>query len=177
MLNSKYDCFLTCLPLFQIVFQIPPKPSKWTVQRVLRGLGMENKYLKFKPLLTKGQRNRRRQFALKFKHYRLDQWKKVIFSDEKLFRVKLMKRIKAWVPTNRNVFAARYLIPSVARSAGVMVWGAINGSGALILRRCPPKMDSTGYQSVLQSAKAFINPRCDILSQDNWLLSSFVPQV
>jgi transposase len=41
-----------------------------------------------------------------------------------------------------------------------MVWAAMKSSGAICLRRCPPKMNAASYQGVLASAKSFIKPRC-----------------
>ena len=139
---------------------MPPKPSKWTVHRILRDLGMDSRYLKFKPLLSKVHRRRRHVFSKKkIKAYNIAQWRNVVSSDEKLLRVKVLKRVRVWVPKKANLLAAQYVVSSVACRTRVMVWGAINSSGTLIVRRCPPKIDSVAYQAILKSVKSFRNPR------------------
>ena len=90
----------------------------------------------------------------------VDQWKNVIFSDEKMFRLRLHKQIRCWKPVSANRFDAKFTIPSVGRVDGVMVWAAINGAGKICLIRCPPTINSMGYQQILQDAMPFIKPRC-----------------
>lgn len=53
----------------------------------------------------------------------------------------------------------RYVIPNTVKSQGLMVWAAMDGKGQLKLRRCPPSMNSLGYQAVLGSALHFIKRR------------------
>ena len=42
---------------------------------------------------------------------------------------------------------------------GVMVWAAIDDKGALVFKRCPPKMKAVDYRGVLGSALPFIRRR------------------
>ena len=43
-----------------------------------------------------------------------------------------------------------------------MVWCAIKADGSICLRRCPPRVNAAAYRGILESAKAFIRPRCGI---------------
>ena len=137
--------------------QIPPKPSGRTVQRILNAEGFRCLRSLKKPLLTKVHRRKRLNFAKKFA---AADWKKVIFSDEKIFRVRPGARVRCWVAPNDSKFLPKYLTSSVQKPEGVMVWAAMKSDGAIELRRCPPKMNSTGYQSVLDASLKFIKPRC-----------------
>ena len=136
--------------------QIPPRPSRRTVSRILVESGYRSLRSKKKPLLTRTHRLKRMDFAKKFANY---PWKGVIFSDEKIFRVRPGARVRCWVAPNDSRFLPKYLTSSVQKPEGVMVWAAMKSSGAICLRRCPPKMNAAAYQGILASAKSFIKPR------------------
>ena len=113
----------------------------------------------YKPLLTRLHKSRRYVFARRYGQWTVDQWKRVIFSDEKMFQVRPGGKIRGWMPRSAGRFASHYSIPSVAKPEGLMVWAAINGRGKLIVRRCPPKVNSVEYQRLLASSMTFIKPR------------------
>ena len=138
---------------------MPHRPSVRHVRRLLQGMGFISRKAVFKPLLKKAHKQDRKKFAQKFSRWNVDQWSKVVFSDEKVFRLRLLKRVKCWRPKGTTGFEAKYRVPSVARVDGIMVWCAINGRGDLCLRRCPPVVDSKAYQDILESAKKFLNSR------------------
>lgn len=102
---------------------------------------------------------KRKAFAEKFHHWTAGQWKRVVFSDEKMWRVRPGGKIRCWKPKNASKFEAKYSLPSVAKSQGVMIWAAINGKGKVIIRRCPPKVNSAAYQDILATAMKFIRSR------------------
>lgn len=116
-----------------------------------------------KPFLNWTNRRKRVLWARKFKSRSVQDWKKVIFSDEKLFRLVPGGHIKCWRAANKGKFEAKYLNNVVQRPEALMVWCAINGSGRLILKRCPKKVKAGDYQRILQSALHFIKPRCETL--------------
>lgn len=131
----------------------PPSPPRYPFNRIY---------------VVQLHKQKRKAFASSYKHWTIAQWRRVIFSDEKIFRIRILKRVVCWRPKGSNAFEARYRIPSVSRPEGVMVWGAINGRGSLIIRRCPTNMDSTGYQTILGTALNFVRPRyvCTFLSKN-----------
>lgn len=130
-------------------------------------MGLVNKKVIFKPLLKRIHRKKRYDFAKKFKRWTVNCWRKVVFSDEKVFRVIPGGQVKRWIPKNAKKFDAKYLGPAVSKPQGLMVWAAINGRGQLIVRRCPPKVKAVDYQAILDSALHFIRKRyfmCDVRS-------------
>ena len=137
---------------------MPPKPSRQHVARVLRRLGFRSVTPLRKPLLSKVNRAKRLNFARKMAS---QDWSQVIFSDEKIFRVRPGARVKCWRMASESKFLPKYIMPTVQKAEGLMVWAAMKSSGAISLRRCPPKLNAAGYQDILASAKPFIATRCD----------------
>jgi hypothetical protein len=74
-----------CISPFYL-FKIPKKASiQWT-RTILREMGLVSRAVVFKPLLTKKHRRARREFGQKYRRMNTSFWKKIIFSDEKIFR-------------------------------------------------------------------------------------------
>jgi transposase len=134
-------------------------PHPWTVRRWLRAEGIYSCWAAGKPLLTTAHQEARVKFANE--HMDFD-WSKVVFSDEKIWRIRKGGRVRVWRRKGKR-FAAKYTVPTVAKAEGVMVWCAINSAGELVVRRCPTTVDSQGYQDILESAKKFIRSRCQPL--------------
>ena len=131
--------------------------------RIFSDYGFRSLRSKQKPLLTRLHKRRRLEFAKKYSNA---DWKKVIFFHMKknIVRVCPSARVRCWVAPNDSRFKAKYLTSSVQRPEGVMVWAAMKSDGAICLRKCPPKMNSASYQSVLGSAIGFIKPRCVLIN-------------
>ena len=66
---------------------------------------------------------------------------------------------RCWKLVTASKFVAKYTQPTVQKAESLMVWAAMKSSGAICLRRCPPKVDAAAYQGILESAKSFIRPR------------------
>ena len=135
--------------------QIPPKPSEGSVRNMLRNAGFRCLRPKQKPLLSLENRRKRLKFALAHRGQGF-RWDKVIFSDEKIFRVRPGGRVRVWIPANEDRYVARYVVPIVSHPEGVMVWAAMDASGAISLRRCPVKVNAFEYRKILNSALPFI---------------------
>ena len=138
---------------------MPVKPSAATVQRCLQKMGMHFKKFLLKPLLTKRHRAKRRDFCKKFAKWTEKEWSRVIFTDEKMFRIRLCRKVAGWRPKSASKFEARYQVATIGKAEGLMVWGAINGARQLILRRMPPIIDSIAYQQTFLESKGFLQPR------------------
>ena len=155
----KYGRLKSLYIKFFNIFQVPPRPSRATVSRILARQGFVSRRAVKRPLLTMRHRKLRREFAKKVGRWSADQWKKIIFSDEKIFRVRPGGQIRCWKQKTDKKFVAKYVIPTVQKPEGVMIWAAMNGAGRIVLERCPPKVNSSAYQAILQTHKRFIQPR------------------
>lgn len=158
VLYSEYACSIE-VSLTSCCHQVPTKPNARTVQRALRSMGFANVAAKRKPLLSQKHMLQRRRFASKHMGWSVARWSKVIFSDEKIFRVRPGQAVRCWWRKNESRFVAKYTIATTQQAQGVMVWAAMRGNGSIVLRRCPPKVKAVDYQAILESAKAFIRPR------------------
>lgn len=79
------------------------------MQKVFNKEGLASRWAVYKPLLTKQHKKRRMQFARKFKAWRAAQWQKVVFSDEKIFRVRPGGNVRRWILKDARRFEARCL--------------------------------------------------------------------
>jgi len=125
------------------------KGSIDTVKRVLRNSGLFGRIAAQKPLLNKIQIKNRLQWCKSYSGWRVIDWKNVIFSDEsKIQRYPESKR-HVRRPINKR-YDSKYTMKTVKYGGySVMVWGAIKGDGSRMLIRCPDRLDSVSYQSVL----------------------------
>lgn len=112
-----------------------------------------------KPLLTKKNIAKRMKFAKKYRKWTPTMWQKVIWSDEKLWRVIPHSKVKCWMPKNVKVIESKYTTPTTGNKEGVMVWAAMNFRGEIQIHRCTSHMDAAEYQAILEAHKRFINPR------------------
>lgn len=135
--------------------QLPEKPSTSQARVFLKRAGIYSFVVARKPRLTPRHMKERLVFARAFRNFR---WNRVVFSDEKIWRVTPHSKIRCWRKKGEK-YIAKNVLPSTAISQSVMVWCGINGRGELILKRCPKKVKAVEYQNVLQSALHFIRPR------------------
>ena len=110
-----------------------------------------------KPLLSKVNRKKRLDFAKKFRECN---FKKTIFSDETIFRVRPGGHVRCWRPRGESKFTPKYLVRTVQKPEGLMVWAAMKSDGSICVRHCTNKVNAAEYQQILGSALSFIHPRC-----------------
>jgi hypothetical protein len=101
-------------------------------------------------------KQKRLKFARRFNGF---DFKKTIFSDEKIFRVRPGGHVKCWRLKSESRMLPKYLIRSTQKPEGVMVWAAMKADGSICIRRCPSKVNASAYQGILSSALSFIKPR------------------
>lgn len=103
--------------------------SKSTVHRYMRSsLGVKSRKRPKKPKLSEKNIQDRYQFAKMTKKFTLDDWKNVIFTDESpfpLFWTPNRQVDRIWAKNSEDVTP----IPTVKKSQGIQVWGAMSASG------------------------------------------------
>lgn len=137
-----------------------------------------------KPSLSCKNIKDRLAFAKKYQHWTVEQWRKVIFSDETIVRQfeNLKPRVRR--PPGQR-FNNRYVCPTVKHSPAIMVWGCISaeGRGGLSLIPQGKTVNGSMYLDILkEKLPAFMQLRnCDYFQHDgapchqtkavkNWLL-------
>lgn len=123
--------------------------SLWTVRRELNRCGLLARSAAKKPLLSKVNIKKRLDFCRSYAQFSKEQWRNVIFSDESQFKMFSTRRTIVRRPVGTR-FCNRYVTKTVKYGGvSILVWGAIRGDGSRILLRCPHKLDSLEYQSIL----------------------------
>ncbi|KAG7175342.1 Transposable element Tcb2 transposase-like 1 [Homarus americanus] len=125
-----------------------------TVQHHLqKDLGLPTRRAAKKPLLTEVMKKKRINFCKKYQHWTSDDWKKVMFSDESIFRLvrgasKIVRR-----PKNVSRSSLKYTVKTVKHPDSVMVWGTFSGCegrGGLYFHPKNVTMKGTNYIEVLR---------------------------
>jgi len=128
---------------------IIPKVSVITVRRYLRKSGLFGQVSARKPLLSKWQVKQRLHWCKAYLSYTAADWDRIIFSDECRVSTYHNSRRYVWRPKNSR-YKEKYTCKTVKYGGkSILVWGAIRFDGNRILIKCPPRLDSSEYQQVL----------------------------
>lgn len=148
--------------------------STQTVRNVLKKSGMKACVKKKKPLLTTCQKKLRLEFALKHKEWTVEDWKRVIWSDEsKINRFGSDGRNWIWKERGQPLID-REINETVKFGGGnIMVWGCMGWNGVGRLAEIEGRMDAKQLVEILEdhllpSIEESGIPREDfIFQQDN----------
>lgn len=131
--------------------KITPK----TVGNRLKEVGLNGRVARKKPLLSKKNRKARFYWAKVHRCLTVEDWKKVIFSDESPFTL-FQEGGKIYV--RRRVgeeFMDECLFPTVKHGGGkIQVWGCFSWKGAGPLKRINGIMDGPMYRQILKTHMA-----------------------
>lgn len=137
-----------------IATQLPEdvQPSEWTIRRRLRkDFDLKAYRPARKPLLSTKNIKDRLSFCKAHRSWSVDDWCRVMFSDESQIR-----QFHSYAPTIRRPPGQRcnkrFTLPSVKHSPSVMVWGVISARGPIELWPVPPKttVNAAIYQQILE---------------------------
>ena len=123
-----------------------PEVSCSTISRVLKKKGYARRVAVKVPLLTNAQKEKRLAYALKYAKASLSFWKKVAFSDEKIFEGGAASK-KCLVTRKSSERLSRNCVQlTPKRPVKVHVWGIINKYGMGPLRLVNGNLNSEKYQ-------------------------------
>ena len=147
--TSKRNPFFTAR---QIYDEVPMEKSisLVTVRRILREGHLFGRVSVKKQILNKNHIRKRLAWCKSYMGMLQSQWENVIFSDET--RIELFPARRRYVrrPVGTQ-FQNRYVTKTIRQGGfSILVWGCIKSNGSRILIRCPPRLDSLAYQSVLR---------------------------
>ena len=125
--------------------------SSQTVRRVLKKNSYKAVVKKKKPLLQARHIKRRLAFALKYREWTVEDWKRVIWSDEtKINRFGSDGRQYIWKKQGKGLIE-REVHGTVKFGRGnIMVWGCMGWNGAGELAEIEGRMDADQYVSILE---------------------------
>jgi transposase len=125
--------------------------SAETIRRILKRNGFKSKIKSKKPFLSKKHKRQRLNFAQKYKNWTVEDWKKIIWSDEsKVMLYDSNGRQYCWKKSNESL-DERHIKPTIKFGGGnIMIWGCICSQGIGNLCRINEKMNSELYCQVLE---------------------------
>lgn len=124
--------------------------SAQTVRRTFQRNGLESRVRRKKPLLRKKHRQQRLEFARKYKNWTVEQWSKVVWSDESKFQIFGSDgRLYCW-KRPQEPLRNTHVNPTVKHGGGrIMVWGCFTSEGIGNLCRIDGGLDSELYRRIL----------------------------
>lgn len=126
--------------------------SSKTIQRRLVSAGLDGRRPAQKPFVSAKNRKARLNFAKSHLSWTLEDWRKVIFSDESKFLLFGSDGIKYVRRPKGKRFDPRYQLPTVKYGGGsVMVWGAFRYGHIGPLHLIDGIMDRHIYRDILQN--------------------------
>ena len=130
---------------------IPNPVSSETVRRVLKKNSFKAVVKKKKPLLSARHRRKRLAFALKYREWTVEDWKRVIWSDEtKINRIGSDGKQWVWKQVGEGLIP-REIQGTVKFGGGnIMVWGCMSWEGVGQLAEVEGRMDADQYVAILQ---------------------------
>ena len=125
--------------------------SAKTVARQLKKTGMKAVVKKKRPLLTKRHRKERLDWALAHKDWTVEDWKRIIWSDEtKINRLGSYGKQWAWKKAGEGL--SNRLVEGALKSGGgsVMMWACMTWDGILYACKIDGRMYGDLYVSILE---------------------------
>lgn len=127
--------------------------SRSTVRRALKSSNHRARKVPKKPLLTKRHREARLKFARTHKDWTLNDWKRVVWSDEtKINRFGSDGKQHCWVKdSGSSAFSKNLVRPTVKFGGGsIMIWGCMTYTGLGHMHEVDGKMNSDQYIHILE---------------------------
>lgn len=141
----------TAVAATKILNQELPEPvSARTVRRGLCEVGLEAEKVKKRPALKKTQIKLRKLFAKKYREWTIDDWSRVVFSDEsKVNRISSDGLQYRWV--DRAEISDRAVQGTVKFGGGnIKVWACFSWYGPGYITKIDDTMDAALYKQILQ---------------------------
>ena len=115
-------------------------------------LALPSRKMAKKPVLTEQMKEKRMTFCHQYGHWTVDDWKKVMFSDESHFELNTFRRGLCWRPVGPNRFDVRFTRKTVKHPAKVMAWACFSweGRGALDFLDKGEMMNGLRYWRILE---------------------------
>jgi transposase len=101
------------------------------------------------PWISQRNRLRRLEWCHEHEDWTIQQWRKVLWSDESPFELRCKRRFRVWRrPSER--FDPKNCKGTVKHDKKIMVWGCFSAHGVGKLHRIKGILDQHGYHSILQ---------------------------
>jgi len=165
--------------------------SASTISRRIRESGEFDSYwAAHKPFISPTNRAKRLQWCRARQHWSVDEWRKVLWTDESPFVLRFNRKKRVWRRANER-YAVQCMTGSVKHDKKIMVWGcfAAHGVGALI--RVDGILEQRQYRDILDTymlpSKEVLfgdgewiyqqdnDPKHTAILTSNWFIENYVP--
>ena len=125
--------------------------SKATVRRRLTASGLRGRVARSKPFLRPVNKRKRYLWAKKHKNYTVENWKKLLFTDESQFEIHGNNR-RVYVRRRHGERFLNQCLKSTIKHGGgsIQVWGCFSFNGVGSLYRIKGILEKKQYHSILQ---------------------------
>ncbi|KAG1422355.1 hypothetical protein G6F59_006235 [Rhizopus arrhizus] len=121
--------------VFDYFKAIYPRLTYNTTLNALKSLGFKARPKRKVPLLSAKHRKARLEWALAHRYWTIDDWRKVIFSDESKINVWGSDGVEFYWSLPGSPLQPHHVIPTVKHGSGsVMVWACMTSHGIYILK-------------------------------------------
>lgn len=124
--------------------------SSSTVRKRLIANGLRACKARKKPLLTEIQRKRRLEWARQHRSWTVEQWQRVLFSDESTFTINCHTGNSYVRRRPGEEYKPCCLKPTLKHPTSVMIWGCMSGDGVGRLTVVDGMMNGRKYTEVLE---------------------------
>lgn len=139
-----------------------------TARRILQKYGLTARTPRRKPMLTSVHRKRRLEWAKEHKSWSLEQWSKVIFSDESNFDLQNIAGICQYVRRSvGEAYKPQCVLPTVKHPLTVMIWGCFSARGAGRIHVCEGRMNAEKYLKVMEDK--LLKSARDLYKDEEWI--------
>jgi transposase len=150
---SKQDCRRSSVQIAaEFLTAHGSKLSVTSIKRRLLDAGLYGRHPVKKPLISEKNRLARLRFAKQHLHWSINDWKKVVWTDESKFLLFGSDGINYVRRPIGQRFNPKYQLPTIKHGGGsVMLWGAFHGYGLGPLHRINGIMNTEDYLNILQN--------------------------
>jgi len=121
-----------------------------TIRRILRNNGLVSRVKRKKPYLSKEHQKRRLEFAKKYENWTIEDWSRVIWSDESKFKIFGSDGKQYYWKYPNEPLNQFHVKPTVKFGGGsVMIWGCFTSRGVGGYCKIDGTMDAELYRQIL----------------------------
>jgi hypothetical protein len=124
----------------------------------VKKLAMRSRKMAKKPLLTERMMLQRLEFANQYQHWGVEDWKRVMFSDESHFELQFGTKVdRCRRPKGSDRFSTKFTRKTVKHPPKVMAWACFswNGRGGLEFLKKGEMMNGVRYRQLLEEKLEF----------------------
>jgi transposase len=123
--------------------------SDKTLVRKFKTLGITSHIARKKPFITESHRKKRLAWAKEYRKFTVEDWKKVLWTDEASFSTDSAGKVRVWCKSDEIFHPSCTQATVKSGRKSIMVWGCINGDGVGNIHFMQTPVDGLQYAEVV----------------------------